>query len=398
MNKMILFGAGKIGRSFIGQLFARSGFEVVFVDLFRPVIDCLNERHAYDVVIKSEEGDSVIHVGNVRGVLVSDVVKVAEEISDCDIIAVSVGQKGLPHIVPSIARGLELRMKGYGQRPVDIILAENMRNAAAYVHGLLAANLPAGFPVAEMTGLIETSIGKMVPITPADIQESDPLSVCAEPYNTLIVDKKGFKNPIPAVDGLAPKENIKAWVDRKSYIHNFGHAAAAYTGYRRYPHAKYMYELLDDTAIRSATREAMLDSAGVLMRKYPVEFTAEGLTEHIDDLISRFRNRALGDTVYRVGCDLQRKLFKTDRVLSPLLDAVAFGMPVDSIAGVFTSGLGFRATDESGAMFPDDAVFAEKLDNEGLDFVLQNICGLDYALDVDFQAAQAIKSRIEPLL
>ncbi|MBA7563374.1 Mannitol-1-phosphate 5-dehydrogenase [subsurface metagenome] len=32
-KKMIQFGAGNIGRSFIGQLFSRSGYEVVFVDI-----------------------------------------------------------------------------------------------------------------------------------------------------------------------------------------------------------------------------------------------------------------------------------------------------------------------------------------------------------------------------
>ena len=43
-NKLVLFGAGKIGRSFIGQLFSRGGYEVVFIDVFKPVIDELNLR------------------------------------------------------------------------------------------------------------------------------------------------------------------------------------------------------------------------------------------------------------------------------------------------------------------------------------------------------------------
>ena len=31
-KKILIFGAGKIGRSFIGQLFSRAGYELVFID------------------------------------------------------------------------------------------------------------------------------------------------------------------------------------------------------------------------------------------------------------------------------------------------------------------------------------------------------------------------------
>jgi mannitol-1-phosphate 5-dehydrogenase len=94
MKKLVLFGAGKIGRSFIGQLFATSGFEVVFVDIFEPVINELNRLNEYKVVIKSSQPDKIINVKNVRGISGGDPDNVAEELADCDIAAVSVGQKG----------------------------------------------------------------------------------------------------------------------------------------------------------------------------------------------------------------------------------------------------------------------------------------------------------------
>ena len=74
-------------------------------------------------------------------------------------------------------------------------------------------------------GLVETSIGKMVPIMKTEDLEEDPLLVYAEPYNTLILDRKGFLGDIPHIEEFALKDNIKAWVDRKAFIHNLGHAA-----------------------------------------------------------------------------------------------------------------------------------------------------------------------------
>ena len=376
MKKLVLFGAGKIGRSFIGQLFAASGFEVVFVDISESVINELNRLNEYKVVIKGSQPDEIIKVRNVRGVLGGDVFKVMEEISDCDIAAISVGQKGLPHVINTLAKGLILRQRKFGRKPLDIILAENMHNADKYVKDILNSIIGRDYPVNELVGLIETSIGKMVPIMPQEEQEKDPLVVYAEPYNTLILDKRAFKNPIPDIKGLAPKENMKAWVDRKSHIHNFGHAAAAYAGFHTDPAVKYLSDILKIHSVKKFTRSAMLQSANLLMKKYPGEFTLFDLTDHIDDLLSRFENQALGDTVFRVGCDLKRKLHRDDRILSPLIDGIQTNSPVNKIVLTFVFGLCFRAKDENGNMFPGDVKFSKILRENGLFYVLSNLCGL----------------------
>jgi mannitol-1-phosphate 5-dehydrogenase len=383
MKKLVLFGAGKIGRSFVGQLFALSGYEVVFVDISERVIKELNLRNEYNVIIKSAHPDKIIRVCNVRGVIANEQDKVAREIADCDIAAVSVGQANLKKIVPVIAKGLILRRKKESTVPMDIILAENMHNADRYMNQLLRHELDNNYPIDDLVGLIETSIGKMVPIIPQAVQEEDPLVVYAEPYNTLILDKKAFKNPIPEVNGLAPKENIKAWVDRKSYIHNFGHAASAYAGFNADPSITFLADILNITSVKEFTRHAMLQSADVLMKKHPLEFTLPDLTDHIDDLLSRFENRALGDTVFRVGCDLKRKLHRNDRILSPLIQGIKTRSTIDKIARTFAYGLYFRAKDENGKMYPGDEEFDDALREKGLFYVLINLCGLDPVNDRD---------------
>ena len=46
MKQAIIFGAGNIGRGFIGQFFSESGYEVTFVDVDRPLLDTLNMNAA----------------------------------------------------------------------------------------------------------------------------------------------------------------------------------------------------------------------------------------------------------------------------------------------------------------------------------------------------------------
>lgn len=362
-HKIVIFGAGKIGRSFIGQLFGRSGYKIVFIDVDPVMISMLNKRASYRVVIKGEKEEDII-ISKVQAISAFDRSSVIEAVSTAGIVAVSVGKNALEMVIPVIAASLVKRNNENPDKPLDIILAENMRSAAEFTRELLIKHLTPGFPVESFIGLIETSIGKMVPIIPLAEAEKDPLVVFAEPYNTLILDGKGFKSPVPDVKGLAPKNNIKAWVDRKAFIHNLGHATAAYFGYSLHPRSVYMFEILDDPAVLTFTREVMCQSAEILLKAYPSEFTLTDLENHIDDLINRFRNRALQDTVFRVGHDLQRKLGADDRFMGSIHLAIQLNMPYDLILKAMSFGFLFRAKDEEGNLFPSDGAFLEAIPEE----------------------------------
>jgi mannitol-1-phosphate 5-dehydrogenase len=371
-KKLVLFGAGKIGRSFIGQIFSRGGFEVVFVDINRELIDNLNRQRKYDLVIINREGEQTIPVANVRGLYLTDRKKVSEELADATLAAISVGQQGLEGTLDAVSNGLVLRFEKYGNRPLDIIIGENMRNADLYLMDKLKKLLPPEYPVHSLVGLVETSLGKMVPIMSKKDLEEDPLRLFAEPYNTLIVAKDGFKNPVPEIADLVPKENIKAWVDRKLFIHNLGHVTAAYLGFRKNPEWKYIHEALEDSEIAGLTRETMLQSADILIGLYPGEFTREQLNAHIDDLLERFQNKALGDTVFRVGCDLYRKLGPDDRVVAPIRAAIRQNKPYNLIFNVLIAAMSFRARNEDGTYYSADVAFFSEAE-KGIDHVLKNV-------------------------
>ena len=375
-NKSILiFGGGKIGRSFIGQLFSRAGYETVFSDVDKNLIDALNVRRSYPVVIKSDAGDKILEVGNVRAVLGSEE-NVVREMAHASIIATSVGKNVLGKIAPLMAKGLLARYEKNPASAVDVIIAENMRSAAALMREELLKCLPPAFPLDSFVGLVETSIGKMTPLmTQADMAK-DPLAVFTEPYNTLILDRTAFRTPIPDVQGLAPKENIAAWVDRKAFIHNLGHAAVAYYGNHRHPCATYIYEVLEDPECYCFARAVMRQSAEILLAEYPSDFTRQSLESHIDDLLSRFQNKALKDTIYRVGQDRIRKLGLDDRFMGAIRLAQKHNKEYSLIFEAMTYAFTFTATDENGNRSPPDTLFDEYL-RKGRDYVLRHVCRMD---------------------
>ncbi len=366
---LVQFGGGNIGRSFLGQLFSKANFKVIFVDVDEQLISEMNEKNEYRVIIKSNQADKTIVVKNVSAINANNKDAVANAVANADFIGTSVGQKALPYIIPSIAAGLLLREES---KPIDIIIAENLRNAAQYFSAELAKILPKNYPLKNNIGLIETSIGKMVPIMKTEDIEKDKLWVFAESYNNLIVDAKGFKQGIPNVKGLAPKENMKAFVDRKLFIHNLGHAALAYLGYKMSPKFTYSWEVLENKILFDKVRKVMMQSATALLTEYPNAFTMNDLEEHIDDLLARFQNKSLGDTIFRIGRDLNRKLNKNDRVLGAIRLADKHSLQYDKIIEVYKAALTFTATDENGEQFPDDKELIERIKKDGIESVFPN--------------------------
>ncbi len=394
-KKLLQFGAGNIGRSFIGQLFSRSGYEVVFIDINKELVKELNKKRAYKLVIKRNEfPDEIILIDNVRAIDGYDKEAVIREIVDTDILATAVGKYTLPQIVSVIAQGLQLREEKRGKNPLDIIIAENFRNVADYLRKELKSLLPLEYPFEGLVGLIESSIGKMVPLMKEEDKKKDLLWVFAEPYNTLIVDKKGFKNPIPQIRDLWAVENIKAYVDRKLFIHNLGHSAAAYLGYQYDSKMTFIYEALEVPEIYKIVREGMKQSAVALNEAYPKDLALPDLQNHIDDLLFRFQNKSLEDTIFRVGRDLYRKLDKNERLIGPMLLAQRQGTPYNKIKGTFYAALDFKAKDQKGEMYPLDKIFFQREYPRGLKHILKSVCHLFSHQDEEVKVREEIEKGI----
>jgi mannitol-1-phosphate 5-dehydrogenase len=386
---ILIIGAGKIGRSFIGQVFGRNGFGVVFVDMDLALVNELNSRKSYPVVVRGRDYEETLVVNRVEAIHAEDQGAVREAIARASIVAVSVGKSALPAIAGVLAEGLILREEKRPGRILDVILAENMRSADIFLREELRKRLPSSYPLDTQVGLVETSIGKMVPIITKDHLDEDPIRVFAEPYNTLILDKRGFRGVIPDIPEFSLKENMSAWVDRKAFIHNLGHATVAFKGFLSDRDAVYLWEVLADPEVLDFSRSVMLESAEILMALHPGEFTPAMLHDHISDLLLRFMNKNLGDTLFRVGRDLKRKLGPDDRFLAVIREAQRLGKPHDRILEALKMGFAFRAKDESGLPFPGDQQISDSWDRDPGQ-ALREVCGLDPKEDLELFRALGI--------
>jgi len=375
MKKIVIFGAGNIGRSLVGYLFSRAGYEVVFIDIDDRLVKALNEKRKYRIEIRGDNPET-IWVENVSAIHGRDVEKIAEEIASADILATAVGANNLKHIYGNIAKGLIKRLK-MGKGPIDILICENLRDSSKIFREGLKKHLPADYPLDTMVGLVETCTGKMVPIMTEEQRRKDPLLILAEAYSKLIVDKKAFKGELPKVDGIEFVDNIKAYIDRKLFVHNLAHASTAYLAYITDPNMKYVWEALSRDDIRWAVKSAMWESGNALIKEYPKEFNRENMTKYIEDLIPRIANKALGDTLYRLGRDIQRKISRNDRLVGALLLDFKHHIPAPSTTLNIAAAILYRGRDEKGRLYDRDEVFVKEIYPRGIDYILTNVCGLD---------------------
>ena len=368
MKKAIMYGAGNIGRGFIGKVFSDSGYEVCFLDIMQDVIDEMNRRGEYTVRIVSNEGETDTTVRPVRAVN-STTEQAVQEIADCDIMATAVGVNILPRVAPAIARGVIARMEQSG-RPLNIILCENQLEVDVLMRGWLYAcfNDEQKKWADENLGLVEPSIGRMVPPLTPEMRAKDKLLICVEPYCELPVDRDAFKGEIPDLVGLVPYSPFEFYIKRKLFLHNGGHALCAYLGNLK--GYEYIWQAIADPEIREAARASMLASAHALIARFG-EGVRENVESNVDDLLRRFQNRALKDTVARVGADPVRKLRRNDRVVGAALFCLEQGVDPSPIITGIVAALKFDRADD-----PTAPEIQKALREQGIEYVMQHYMSL----------------------
>ena len=368
-GRLVMYGAGNIGRGFIGQLFSNAGYDVVFVDVDEGIVDALNRERRYPVRTVSRDGECSTWVGPVRAVNGRDTEAVAAVIAEADYLATAVGAAILPRIAPVVAAGLMRRWASGNDAPLDLLLCENLMDVDRYMDGLLREALPASLHAQYGTkvGLVETSIGRMVPVMTPEQRAEHPLLVCVEPFDRLPVDAAAFRGPMPRIPSLEPVSPFRCQLETKLYLHNMGHCLTAYLGALR--GCTHIHEAIATPEIRLFVQSAMLDAAMALARRHQTGLDA--LLLHAEDLIDRFGNPALGDTVLRVGRDPIRKLAPDDRMTGCARMCLEQGIVPSWLLFGMAAAFRFQPAGDASA-----AGLQAEMSAEGLCAVLAKRCGI----------------------
>ena len=358
--KAVMYGAGNIGRGFIGQRFYLSGYETTFIDVNEAVVNELNAQKKYPIYVTRGTEYVPEWVENVNAVNGKDEAAVVKTIAECDIMATALGVNILPFVAPLLAKAV-LARKAAG-KPLNILICENMIDSNEYLHGLVEPHIPAEDKAwfEENIGFVCVSVGRTVPPTPAEFKEKYALAVCAEPYSELPVDAAGFRPvgcEMPPIKELVPFSPFAFFIERKLLIHNMGHALMTYMAYQK--GYNYIFEAATDGEIKYILTRALLESARALAKRHgaPLDDTMQ----FVEDLMVRFENKLLVDSLDRVGRDPKRKLSEHDRLVGAFKMVREQGMIPAHIAVGIAAGYLFDMPTDAAAVEITDYVKANGL-------------------------------------
>ncbi|QFQ32719.1 mannitol-1-phosphate 5-dehydrogenase [Buchnera aphidicola (Aphis fabae)] len=335
--KVLHFGAGNIGRGFIGKTMLQSGVNLTFSDVNQNLIDALNYYKKYKVKLVGYNYERIIDVNNFQAVDLNnpDILNI---ISNVNLITTAIGSCSLNKIGLILAKGIILKIKLKSTIPLNIIACENKIQASSYLKGIVFKQIPIKYHkyLNEYIGFIDCSIDTIVPSTSSF--EKNILSLIAENFQEWIVNKKQFKGTIPKIIDMIISNNLPSFIDRKILTLNTGHAITAYLGWIK----KYIYihESIKDQDIINIVKGAMKESGLTLIKKY--NFNQKSHFAYIDKILTRFQNPFLLDKIERIARNPLQKLAKDERLIKPLLSAKKYNLSYYNLIKGIAAALYYR--------------------------------------------------------
>jgi mannitol-1-phosphate 5-dehydrogenase len=360
------FGAGNIGRGFIGALLYQSGYQTLFLDVNDTVIQALNEKREYEVTLVGTEQE-IIPVRNVSGINSgTHAAEAVEAISKADLVTAAVGPNVLPYIAELLAEGLKVRMRN-SKNPLNVIACENMINGSSILkkHVFEYLNEEEKQAAEELIGFPNAAVDRIVP----DQRPGNILGVAVEPYFEWVVEQTAIKGERPDVKGITYVDDLNPYIERKLFTVNTGHTVPAYLGH--YKNYSTINEAMDDEEIERILQGALAETGEVIVRQHKFDQTEH--EAYIKKIIGRFQNPYISDYVTRVARGPIRKLGRNDRLIRPAsLYIQLTGKEPVNLATVIAAVLLYDNEQDEEARR-----LQEQIAEKGYEETLQSVSGLD---------------------
>lgn len=330
--KAVHFGAGNIGRGFVGLLLHDAGYEVVFADVAEELIAQLAAADSYSV---HEVGESpaVRTVNNFRALnSTTQEAELIEEIATADIVTTAVGPHILKFVAPAIAKGIAARDAGLA--PLQVMACENAINATDILAKEVASQPGAAASALDGKAVFaNTAVDRIVPNQDA----GQGLDVTVETFYEWVIDRTAFAGAAPAILGATFVDDLSPYIERKLFTVNTGHASAAYFGFEA--GLEKISEAMADQDVAEDVRAVLEETKQLLVSKHG--FSNDEQEAYVQKILVRFSNPYLPDTVNRVGRAPLRKLSRHERFIGPAAELAERGIVPEALLGAIAAALRF---------------------------------------------------------
>jgi mannitol-1-phosphate 5-dehydrogenase len=335
VRKAVHFGAGNIGRGFVGLILHNAGYEVVFADVNAELIDALAGSTSY-LVREVGAGASTSTVDNYRALnSATHEADVIAEIATAEVVTTAVGPNILRFVAPVIAAALSKRDPSLP--PLAVMACENAINATDRLRDSVVDSIenPSDLHRAVFAN---TAVDRIVPGQPA----GEGLDVTVESFFEWAVERHPFGGDVPVIPEAHFVDDLAPYIERKLFTVNTGHATTAYHGFLA--GAGSISEAIGIPAVLAEVRAVLAETKELLVARH--EFAPEVQQEYIEANLLRFANEELTDTVVRVGREPLRKLSRNERFVGPAAALAERGLSSAALVRAIGAALRFDVPDD----------------------------------------------------
>lgn len=339
--KAVHFGAGNIGRGFVGLLLHEAGYEIVFADVAAELIDSLAAADSYTVHEVGQEGQDKVVTGFSALNSGSQQAEVIEAIATADLVTTAVGPHILKFVAPTIAQALAQRSADLG--PLHVMACENAINATDILQQeITSAWEGSEEDLATRAIFANTAVDRIVPAQAAGAH----LDVTVETFYEWVIDRTPFNGNEPVIPGATFVDDLGPYIERKLFTVNTGHASAAYFG--SVAGIEKIADVMANEQIAAKVNAVLQETKALLVAKHGLD--PEVQEAYVQKILTRFTNPHLPDTVGRVGRAPMRKLSRHERFIGPAAELAERGMPVAALSEAIVAALQFNAPDDAEAV------------------------------------------------
>ncbi|MFV8313214.1 mannitol-1-phosphate 5-dehydrogenase [Aerococcus urinaeequi] len=377
--KAVHFGAGNIGRGFIGEILHKNGFDITFVDINETLIDALNARDSYEIEY-ADEAHQRLTISGFSGLNNGkEPEAVAQAVAEADIVTTAIGPNILPYIAELIANGIKLRRENDDTRPMDIVACENMIGGTDFLNEKVSAYFDEAdrIYVDQYIGFPNAAVDRIVPMQ----SHEDPLFVSVEPFSEWVIDQTNVKGTQIQLEGVLYVEDLLPYIERKLFSVNTGHATTAYTG-KHFGYETIDQALKDDNVLQQL-QAVLAETGALLVEKWG--FDQEAHAAYANKIVGRFQNSHISDAITRVARTPIRKLGYDERFIRPIREAKERGLAYDALLETVAYIFEYSDADDE-----QSQELQKMLANQPLDQVIQTVTGLEDA-DLVAEIASKIK-------
>jgi mannitol-1-phosphate 5-dehydrogenase len=371
-KKIVILGAGKIGRGFIADIFQKSGYKIAFIDSNAALIEQMNLNGKYtlfNVPGLGEEEKKVITGFEAYHI---DDIKTIETLEEVDLAAVCLFPAAFDDTAELLAK---VARKRYGKKMkcLDVLVCANMFRPAHLLREKVIECLKNDEEAQSFISFIETIVIRIAIDPKPEMVADDPLVVQTNGYPWLYVEQDAFMNTLPKCDQIAPSSNMLAEETRKIYTYNMTHAVLAYVGLSK--GLVTVHDALNDSQVRRIADGALEEISTGLQLEFG--FTADEMKQWNSNVIKNFSNPLLIDRLDRVGFDPIRKLQRDDRLTGAALLCRKNGVYPIFLASAIAYGLKY-----CNELDPSSLTIAKTIEDDSLSAAIEKFCGLKYEKDL----------------